>query len=45
MTLIIVLSVMSGFEREVRTRILDINAHIFVLSFKGNIVKISAINR
>ena len=39
MTLIIVLSVMSGFEREVRTRILDINAHIFVLSFKGNIVK------
>jgi len=37
MTLIIVLSVMSGFEKEVRTRILDINAHIFVLSLKGPI--------
>jgi lipoprotein-releasing system permease protein len=37
MTLIIVLSVMSGFEREVRTHILDINAHIFVLSLKGPI--------
>ncbi|MCD6319536.1 MAG: lipoprotein-releasing ABC transporter permease subunit [Candidatus Desulfofervidaceae bacterium] len=35
MTLIIVLSVMSGFEREVRTRILGINAHIFVLNFRG----------
>jgi len=35
MTLIIVLSVMSGFEREVRARILGINAHIFVLNFRG----------
>ena len=37
MALIVVLSVMSGFEKEIRNRILGINPHIFVFSFKGNI--------
>ncbi|HDD44095.1 MAG TPA: lipoprotein-releasing ABC transporter permease subunit [Candidatus Desulfofervidus auxilii] len=35
MALIIVLSVMSGFEKEVRNRILGLNAHIFIFNFKG----------
>lgn len=37
MALIVVLSVMSGFEQEIRNRILGVNAHIFVFNFKGNI--------
>ncbi len=35
MTLIIVLAVMSGFQREIRSKILGINAHIFVLNLRG----------
>ncbi len=37
MALIVVLSVMSGFEQEIRNRILGVNAHVFVLNFKGSI--------
>lgn len=37
MALIVVLSVMSGFEQEIRSRILGVNAHIFIFNFKGNI--------
>jgi len=35
MALIIVLSVMSGFEKEIRNRILGLNAHIFIFNIKG----------
>jgi lipoprotein-releasing system permease protein len=35
MTLIVVLAVMSGFQREIRSKILGINAHIFVLNLRG----------
>ncbi len=35
MTLIVVLGVMSGFQKEIRNKILGINAHIFVMNFKG----------
>lgn len=35
--LVVVLSVMSGFERDLRDRILGTTAHINVLSLKGNI--------
>ena len=37
--LVVVLSVMSGFERDLRDRILGTTAHIHVLSLKGNIEK------
>ncbi|KPJ64357.1 MAG: ABC transporter permease [Syntrophobacter sp. DG_60] len=37
MALIVVLSVMSGFEQEIRNRILGVNAHVFVFNFKGSI--------
>ncbi len=37
MTLITVLSVMSGFHEDLKTKILGVNAHVVTLSYKGSI--------
>jgi lipoprotein-releasing system permease protein len=36
-TLIVVLSVMNGFEREIRTRILSVTAHATLMGLEGNL--------
>ena len=37
MALLVVLSVMSGFHEDLQRKILGVNAHIVILSYKGNI--------
>jgi len=36
-TLIVVLSVMNGFQREIRSRILSVSAHATMMGLEGNL--------